>query len=892
MMRIALALLAFGCGRIDYDPPGGVADAGTDSGVPVKDASVGMDATVTDRGVIPPGLVLLTTTPSSFTDWIDVGTETVFTSRITASEPTALDRLRAEPLAPWLRAELMPAENDARPLVLTVDGSAMTAGEFRTEVLILGDDPDIVSAVIRVDVMAMNVFHIGPAQTRCPHDGIDTCDFVGATPFGPADLAAADEPAHFILYDDAGLPATYEEPFEVAHPRWISAAEGVPAENVRLLCGSSQWGALWIRADRSKVERLTILVDGGCVYGINAWGGYIDGDGDYVSEARTASQENLIDSVHLHAGQPEVLGSNSISGFVRLGSRTTLRNSFATGFWEGGVNLLGQEQVHILNNTFMQSDVFSGFDLRGSRDVVIANNVAISLSRSASRFVTADGSTRDALIVGNRLERYDMVAADLPRGSIAEGNTIGELPLEAPLVPMFLSDATATTSARVPGEGVSLDGVDVDGRVDILPGAFQVRSQMSGPRRTVIKVGETDCGGPCDVTADAEDEIQAAARRTWPGGTIEVYPSASTYAGNVVVAWPLTIRGMGSTPDEVVLESREEDADDEQLNRWTHDSLITVLDSTLERFALENVTLRVNTDAAADERALWVEGAGTAAPLDRFELRRVVVDTAGTGSGLDEAMLLGTNVLIQDVAIDGRFDRCIRMGARRDSRYEPQTTASLVVNVSCNLTGSPSAVFDVAGVDGAVFANVAVELENPAPVFRAHRRSQSDSGTYADDQPVDLFVTATTVRNASTLYDGINPANAGLVVDVFETTDQLFVGAGGSDDGPDLHRDRQRCRSDRARHQRPAGRRARRHGPCGPRRRSGCLRTGQLELIGALGCDEGADLPVEVAAVDAEDLPLLPGLSRNVEVLRGRQRRERGSSAARGPGRRPAEARP
>ncbi len=108
-----------------------------------------------------------------------------------------------------------------------------------------------------------------------------------------------------------------------------------------------------------------------------------------------------------------------------------------------------------------------------------------------------DDTTTNLSVIGNIIEGYTETVIDLdPDGTTNEiqGNILGQAELESPYVPKFLANSSQLPTGLVPGEGVSLDGVSIEGRSDILPGAYQSRSSMSGPRRMTIRVGNANCG--------------------------------------------------------------------------------------------------------------------------------------------------------------------------------------------------------------------------------------------------------------------------------------------------------------------------------------------------------------------------------------------------------------
>jgi hypothetical protein len=293
---------------------------------------------------------------------------------------------------------------------------------------------------------------------------------------------------------------------------------------------------------------------------------------------------------------------------------------------------------------------------------------------------------------------------------------------------------------------VSLDGVDLATAADVRPGAYQLPSALSLPRRTVVRVGAGDCGAaPCDVDASVDNEIQRALWSAWPGSVVEVYPAAAAYAGNAVIGWPVTLRGVGDDPEAIVLRSREEDPLLLDFDTWRHESVLTVLRDLGGPVTVEGVTIVVDTETEADDHGLFVETNVSHPPSSPHSIRRVALETLGVGSGLVSALYLGHDVVVQDVLIRGAFEVCVRFGLRSEDYYEAAVSTSHVVNLTCRLTGT---------VDGSIFADIAVELSEPAPLFRAQRRSSGDTGTTARDAPESFSVYALSARGQGETFDG------------------------------------------------------------------------------------------------------------------------------------------
>jgi hypothetical protein len=308
-----------------------------------------------------------------------------------------------------------------------------------------------------------------------------------------------------------------------------------------------------------------------------------------------------------------------------------------------------------------------------------------------------------------------------------------------------------------------MDAVTIDGQTNILPGAFQGRSALSTPRRDTIRVGDADCGGsPCDVTASQGSEIQRAVWTAWPHATVEIYPSSTAYAGNAIISWPMTVLGAGPQPEDVVLQSNEENPEWAHYNLWsTHSSLLTVLRDTGDPVHVRNLTLRVDSETVANARAVTTEYTINPAADYYHTFERLRVESVNTGLGLYQAFFLGDRVHLQDVLIHGDFDSCVTFGMRRSDLEETPATTCRVVNLTCRLTGSgihaPQSGLDVASVVDSVFVNLAIQFSTDTSLFRAQRRSIGDTGATALDAPTSYTLHSVHVQHYAAHSDGYNP---------------------------------------------------------------------------------------------------------------------------------------
>jgi hypothetical protein len=634
-------------------------------------------------------------------------------------------------------------------------------------------------------------FHIGPATDTCRRPdpgGGETlaCDFTASDGLTAALAAAPAEGARFLLYDNLGGPATYRGPFDVPGNSWIGAAPGSEPTQVRVRSDAGPNGALRLRGDGIHVTRLFILVEADGHFAISAW--------PVNNNATGATGGHLIQGIRTFAADPELVGVNSVGFPLALGPDCVVRQCHFYGHFDLGLNAAAAPRLRFVHNTFVSyQPVDTQIDATGSEDVVFAHNLVLSLASLAPQLIQGDTRTRGLRVHGNLLEGFAEAVAGLdplePSNRVTD-NLVAPAQLESPHRPLFLADADQRAPGELPGEGVSLDGVDLTGVSDFWPGAFQAQSEARLPRRMLLRVGQGDCGGqPCDLDARAVDhEIQLAAWSSWPGGRIEVYPAAGTYCGLAVLGWPVEIVGMGDQPEDVVLDNRGEDP---LLNLLgtndRHDALLIVLEKMAAGVWVDNLSLRVDTDGSADDYGVLCEDAleGEAFPAHRFT--RLRVGSVGTAAGLAAGFLLGKGALVQDSLVHGRYTACARLGPRRASSVASRPSDAKLVHLSCRLTGSgtnaPKAFFEVAAADGALFADVVAESAASVPLFRAQRRSSGDTAQTALDPPTAFVARALTLRGVSGQLDGFSAADGSYnlqAIDTLNPAAALFLSADDS----------------------------------------------------------------------------------------------------------------
>ncbi|MBW1872406.1 MAG: hypothetical protein JRJ19_10095, partial [Deltaproteobacteria bacterium] len=648
-------------------------------------------------------------------------------------------------------------------------------------------------------------YHIGPIADSCPHNdptGSPTtvCDFEGLDGLEDAAVAAPVEGARFYLYDELGTPTGFAAcSVNIPANSYLGVAQDIDPANVVLACmsGSSSNGIIELNGDNIHVERLTIVNLAGTHNAITAW--------PASDEPENATAGHLIENVLGAALHSEYLGGNSIVEALKLGSDTTVRNCHFYGHYENQWEMTYVNNTRFINNTFVYFQQAGTPSVRpdpdppedsiqGTDGIVFVNNVFLSLTRQEGNMLLGDDTTSNLVVAGNVIEGYTETVIDLDPANLTndvQGNILGQAELESPYVPKFLTDSTQQPGGLVEGEGVSLDGVSIEGRSDILPGAYQLRSSRSGPRRMTVRVGNANCGAnTCDVDVSEDNEIQRAVWNSWPGGTIELYPYDS-YAGNAVIPWGLTLTGMGDQPEDVVLISAEEDPLWSAIEMWErHNSILTALHRMDIPIVVENLHLIVDSDTQSDDRAILIEGSQETgnAPADWHILRRLRIEALANGTpGLFQALFLGDKVRLQDVLINGDFASCIRFGVRYTESRETPETSDQIINLTCRLTGTgdyaPEAAFDVASIVDAIFINLAIEMDGSASVFRAQRRSTGDTGATALDVPVSYVLQAFTLRGYTTYSEGFDDVDGTYTesdVVVLATDDPFFESASDS----------------------------------------------------------------------------------------------------------------
>ena len=712
------------------------------------------------------------------TDWVYQSSTTLeMQTIISRSDGLPVGAVDLEASVPWLEVVVTTEIGADLAITLIARPPLMFLGNQSGTVWVSDPAGELLPASIGVHLFVLlDGFPklIGPGQNSCPHisaDGTagDACQYVGST--GVADaLATAVDGDQLLVYGAVGEPAIYDAPLSIGVSLFLGTAPGVSPTEVSVRCfdDPDRTGVLKLKANRIHLQGFTILAHEDCWTAVGTW--------DAAGDPDNATGEHLIENIIAFAAVPERFRTNAIVAPLWLGPDTTVRNSHFLGYWQGNFNFTNAHRLRLIGNTFTPYQKWvSPATVAAGRSVLIANNIVINPGGAQGRFLDGEANPGDVLIAGNIFEGFGEIA---PVGlANLIDNAILEAPLVSPADPRVLADAAISTGNAVAGEGTSLDGRALAGRVLLLPGAYQVRAEQSLPRRTQTRLGaEEGCGAnPCDILASEPNEVQRAVWGTWPGGTLQIYPSAATsYAGPAVISWPLSIVGMGQQPEEVWVTESLEDTVLADLNTLTgHSAVFAVIQDLNQGVRIENLSIRVDGGGQAHRFAILTETG--VVPATPYTFRRLRIEgDAGIATSLDSAFSLGDRVLLQDVLVQAPFRRCVRFGTRSSPTVATPPTTSWALNLSCRLTGTgnfaPVAAFEVGSMVEGVLANIALELAEPAPVLLAQSRLD---GTI--DPPTSLVVRAFTSQGHNLLFEDFTPDAGAVEIDTVSPGIQLFV---------------------------------------------------------------------------------------------------------------------
>ncbi len=634
-------------------------------------------------------------------------------------------------------------------------------------------------------------YHVGPVAASCPHeiDGVATtsCDFFGryGLRVAVATIDFTEQSAQVVLHDN-GVRSTYVGGIDVPGDTTIRTAEGVPSGSVTVVSQDGP-GVLRLRGDGVHLAGFAVMCEVESEWAITV-------RSDLETEG-TETSGHLIENLEIISIRPQDVRNNAIEQwFQSIGAETVIRNNHIWGYFEGTLDMRFATDSLFSHNTLVYYQPLFAEAVIDARDVdglQISNNVVLSLSQPVDALISANAGTAGLRVIGNAVEGATAIMGGNGSADVDDiDNTIGALELGSPRDPRVLADSSLRASSLGTSEGTSVDGIPLSSAETTLPGAYQSRSALSLPRRTRITVGEGQCGGdPCDVTKGIDNELQYAAWSTWPGGSIDIAPSLTPYAGPMIISWPMNVGGAGSSPEEVVVRRERENERWGEHGLWSgKDVVIDVLGSMSAATLVEMLTI----EAGPNEIGIFHEGLGEATIKGQHGMRRLVLRDAGniTGDPADIAVYLGHDVVAHDILVHGGYDTCVRFGPRPWESSPTPTTAAFIYNITCRLTEpvperdvartGPMAAFELAAVDGAVIANAVVELAQDGPVFRAQRRSSEENRPTTQDAPVAFIANSITVIGHSGLYDGFeaNP-EVHQLIDVTSVEDQvpLFISA-------------------------------------------------------------------------------------------------------------------
>ena len=644
------------------------------------------------------------------------------------------------------------------------------------------------------DPSLCTTFHVGPNDNSCAHDvdGVPTlaCDWWGR--YGLRIAAGTLELEGYggliVLHDNAGVPTEYVGSFDVPPETTIRAAQGLSADAVRVFSQDTD-GVLRLTGNRVHLHGFTVVVESLGGWGIST---RKEMDGRVVD-----SSGHLIENMVIAALGPEDVGNNSIlQAIPSVGPDTVIRNNHIWGYFEGSMDMQFAANSVFSHNTliyFQPQFADVAIDAKNVTGLEISNNVLASLASPLEAFVRANESSSELVVVGNAIEGADVAVGGIGAGDsgvVESGNTVDALELESPRTPRVLDGSTLRASDGAVRDGVSLDGVALADADVVFPGAYQVGSVLSVPRRTVIRVGDAVCGdakATCDVVRSADNELQRAAWSAWPGASIEIEPSAQPYAGPMLITWPVEVRGTGGQAAVVNIVADFEDEVLESHGLWARlDGVVTVAGPMAGATLIEMLSIQTNPNRVG----IFHEGRSGAVFEGRHEIRRVILrDTATEDDGLARAgLVIGDDTVVHDTLIQGAYSACLRFGPRSHESDPTPSTTSYAYNITCRLMASPEVPdegeaiplvgFEVASVADAVMANIVIDFAEPGVVLRAQRRSGEDPSTMAEDLPESFIAHSFLVRGSDALINGFDPAVSAATltsVDTIETNTPLFV---------------------------------------------------------------------------------------------------------------------
>ena len=728
------------------EPPSTVRDGGAPD-ADVRDAEM-IDGQPIDGGLVDaappidggPESTVLSASPDRIdAQWVDRGPSPTFEFRISSAPVADLSGLTVTAPAPAMpMSEVVPGP-DGTAMVRVSLGTLRSTGSATTELRF--GLPDGTGVVVPVTYRVFRPVHVGPRDNACPHDTVDggrsrACNYTGELGVRTA-VADSDRFDHVVMHGDAGALAVYTSSggLAIRELLWLSSAPDADPSRVVFMGENCpvERGAIQLQADGVRLNDFT-LVARNCTVGVAS---------RTVDRATGGTTDHEIERLRFLALRPEIYDKNNIRWPLIVSQNTTVSQSLMIGYWEGLGDLREAHDALLIHNTFVayqdygkRSFPTATSRVEGSRGLKILNNVFVALPTSVEPFVVADGSTRDLLIEGNVFRLFQPnhlteLGALNPDRNRVDTNPDVQSRLLSPIEPVFLASERPMASLEIPFTGTSLDGIPItDGRLDdgelAVPGALQERSSASNPVMSV-RLGPDPCQAQgCTLSDAIEDEVQIAAWSLWPGGTLEILPSARSYAGNVMVTWPITISGAGRASD-VVLEGRVENelwrrnglVYPNGVEFWNHGAVVAATAEGAPDFVLERVTLDITPSSAGFHRGIFLEGLVSAAFAN---VRNTVVRYSGTPSIAPRAAIrAGWNVVVQDSLVQGPWESCVRSESNLPGTF---INRQAFINITCRLTGTgafaPLGAAAVGRLGGGEFVNWIAEANAPsAELFHA-----------------------------------------------------------------------------------------------------------------------------------------------------------------------------
>ena len=713
--------VANGCNQLVVQLGGPSAvDGGVDGGADGGDPG-GMDGGETpDGGVIAEPLAAF---PSELgARWVDRGDEQTFALAIRSGTDVDVSGIELVSASPGLTVSFGSRTREETAVSVEVD-TTLAAGRYVGTVILGTGDGDRVT--VPVEYRLFERVHVGVGPQSCVRTNGNSCDYSGEAGIREA-VENAREYDHITVYAAGAEPAVYSGLVAMGANTWLSSAPGTEEDLVVMQQPSclDRPAIVQLTADGLRVEGFTIVASVGCSAAITSWPSF---------EPTNGTEGHEILRMRIAALAPEIRGVNNLQFPLGLSASTTVAFSYFYGYWESIGDLSNADDSLIAHNTFVYYQDFgravvggSNSNVEGVAGLKIVNNVFVALPVAREALLRADAQTRGLVVQGNVFRGFSPSQATI-FGQTEQSNQVEDAPdrtspLLSPIEPLFLT-AQLPSSFDTSVSGVSLDGVVVDGgRLEggalALPGAFQTPSSEPAPRE-LIRVGPAGCevADTCDISAAEDNEVQLAAWSVWPGGRVEIAPSGTAYAGNVVTTWPIEIAGGGNAA-EVVFQSRFEDAIWARALLWRHNAVVTATRESGEGLLVSNVGIELNASTESIVHGIFIEG--SASGVSRPTLRSTSVRFVGTpNAALLGAIVAGSHTFVQDTLIQGPWRNCV---SAEDERPTVENLA--FVNVTCRLNGAstnaPSGAIEVSNVTGADFINWVAEVDPAAPVALFH----------------------------------------------------------------------------------------------------------------------------------------------------------------------------